>query len=88
MSWKTTLGNAAAQHATLLLLTEESLSEDASALHLLPGVELQPAATWHPTLQAVLCKSLWSMPVSTPGHSPQDMCKSRKICLTELMEIY
>jgi hypothetical protein len=44
MSWKTTLGNAAAKHATLLLLTEELLFEDASALHLLPGVELQPAA--------------------------------------------
>jgi len=44
MSWKTALGNAAAKHAILLLLTEELLSEDASALHLLPGVELQPAA--------------------------------------------
>lgn len=44
VSWKASLGNAAAKHVTLLLLTEELLSEDAIALHLLPGVELPPAA--------------------------------------------
>lgn len=44
ISWKTSLGNAAANHATPLLLIEEVLSEDAIPLHLLPGVELPPAA--------------------------------------------